>query len=232
MSLLYDQDTNKTIPNTPTTTAYLATVVASYRAAILAWATIYMGDYPGYREAREVAPTWVGKIFLRNIVFTLVVCGFWDWWLYFSPMKERLFKNKITPRYPRFEQFVRDAKYTTIASTIAAAMECVLCHLWATGALPYQANWWDSPVFNFVGAGCMVLWRGPHFYLIHRVMHPWRISGVPDVGSFLNRNVHYLHHKSGNPTAWCSHDGFVSPGAGSTFHMLHHSHFDCNYGAL
>ena len=32
--------------------------------------------------------------------------------------------------------------------------------------------------------------------------------------------------------AWLGHDGFQWPGSGDYFHMLHHKHFDCNYGAL
>jgi len=31
--------------------------------------------------------------------------------------------------------------------------------------------------------------------------------------------------------AWLSHDGFQWPGNGSYFHMLHHKHFDCNFGS-
>ena len=265
----------KSIPHSLGLFAYLATVAASYRAAVLAWLAMYwLGEYPGYGEARVLEAGWMGRIVIRNLVFTWVVCGFWDWFLYFSPIKEKLFKYKITPKYPSLDQFLHDAKYTTLASIIAAGMECLLCHLWATGALSYQRDWWDTPVFNFVIAGTMVLWRSPHFYLIHRTMHPWRIPGVPDIGSFLYRKVHSLHHKSHNPTAWSgtsmhpveslvyysacllpallclhpvhtlativdcglaawtSHDGFVWPGSGSTFHMMHHSQFDCNYGGI
>ena len=32
--------------------------------------------------------------------------------------------------------------------------------------------------------------------------------------------------------AWLGHDGFMWPGSGDYFHMLHHKHFDCNYGAM
>merc|ERR1711874_638210 len=34
------------------------------------------------------------------------------------------------------------------------------------------------------------------------------------------------------PAAWLGHDGFMWPGSGDYFHMLHHKHFDCNYGAM
>ncbi len=33
-------------------------------------------------------------------------------------------------------------------------------------------------------------------------MHPWRTRRFPDVGRFLFRHVHYLHHKSTNPSPW------------------------------
>lgn len=104
-------------------------------------------------------------------------------------------------------------------------------------------------------------------------MHPWKTDRFPDIGKFLYRHVHSLHHKSYNPTAfsgtnmhpvestlyysacliavpfrchpaivlacivdcgvgaWLGHDGFVFPGNGDYFHLLHHAHFDCNYGA-
>jgi len=167
---------------------------------------------------------------------------------------------------------VHDAAFTTLASVLATGLEAGLCYAWASGALPYDAHLSDAPVTNLLVAASVSLWRSPHFYAIHRMMHPWRVSGVPDVGKFLYRRVHSLHHKSYNPTswsgtsmhplestlyysvclipallglhpvhslaaifdsglsAWTSHDGFVWPGSGNPFHMLHHSAFDCNYG--
>ena len=44
--------------------------------------------------------------------------------------------------------------------------------------------------------------REPHFYCIHRVMHPWRTKYIFDFGKFLYRHVHSLHHKSYNTTAF------------------------------
>ena len=41
----------------------------------------------------------------------------------------------------------------------------------------------------------------PHFHILHRLMHPWRVSFLPDFGRFLYRQVHALHH-SFNPTAF------------------------------
>jgi len=50
--------------------------------------------------------------------------------------------------------------------------------------------------------------RGIHFFFVHRGMHPWfdRKGGLlqGDVGAFLYRWVHSLHHKSHNPGPWSS----------------------------
>jgi len=55
-------------------------------------------------------------------------------------------------------------------------------------------------------------WRETHFYFCHRGMHPWfdRENGLlnGDIGAFLYRHVHSLHHKSFNPGPWsglCMH---------------------------
>ena len=40
--------------------------------------------------------TWIRPILFRNTIVTLVTCGFWDWFLYFSPLKDKLHKYKVT----------------------------------------------------------------------------------------------------------------------------------------
>merc|ERR1712032_538286 len=54
--------------------------------------------------------------------------------------------------------------------------------------------------------------RGLHFFCAHRCMHPWWNvkNGLRqgDIGAFLYRHVHSLHHKSYNPGPWsglCMH---------------------------
>eukprot|EP00658_Telonema_sp_P-2_P000604 TRINITY_DN10226_c0_g1_i1.p1 TRINITY_DN10226_c0_g1~~TRINITY_DN10226_c0_g1_i1.p1 ORF type:complete len:159 (+),score=43.91 TRINITY_DN10226_c0_g1_i1:139-615(+) len=76
------------------------------------------------------------------------------------------------------------------------------CHLWATGVIPIQATLSEAPVKSLVLALTITHWRVPHFWLIHRAMHPWKTDRVPDLGSWLYKNVHSLHHKSHNPTSW------------------------------
>jgi len=49
---------------------------------------------------------------LRNIIGTAVICGAWDWFLYFSPVKDKLLKYKFTKDYPTGGQMIRDALIT------------------------------------------------------------------------------------------------------------------------
>eukprot|EP00091_Calanus_sinicus_P002798 TRINITY_DN12912_c0_g1_i1.p1 TRINITY_DN12912_c0_g1~~TRINITY_DN12912_c0_g1_i1.p1 ORF type:complete len:351 (-),score=52.35 TRINITY_DN12912_c0_g1_i1:132-1100(-) len=182
---------------------YLTLVASSIRAAIFAYMAMYwVSEYPGFGTARTFELGWMMILVTRNLIFTLVMCGVWDWFLYFSPMKEKMHKYKITPKYPSNSQFWQDAKYTTLASLIAAGIEISLCHLWSRGLLSYHTDWWSSPYLNFAVLGTTTIWRSPHFYLIHRLMHPWRSPHLPDIGKFLYKHVHSLHHKSHNPTSW------------------------------
>ena len=72
---------------------------------------------------------------LRNLLATLIICGSWDWFLYFSPLQTKLAKYKMSPAYPSARQILHDAVMTLSASCIAGLLEICLCHLWAAGQL-------------------------------------------------------------------------------------------------
>jgi len=139
---------------------------------------------------------------LRNIIGTWLVCGLWDWFLYFSPFQEKLHKYKVNHVYPSMRQFRHDAFYTTLASCWAACIEIGLCHGWATGSIPMQRDLSETPVRNLLIALTITHWRMSHFHLIHRVMHPWKTTRIPDFGKFIYKHIHSIHHKSYNPTAF------------------------------
>merc|ERR1711936_1196283 len=261
-------------------TGNLTAMAAAARSWTLAYLCIYYLPgkfgmvYPAFGPAAEFSVGWMSHIVIRNVVATLLICGGWDWFLYFSPLQAKLHKYKMNPVYPSMTQFKHDAFYTPLASCFAAVIEIFLCHYWATGALPMQRSLASAPILHTILALTITHWRIPHFHAMHRAMHPWKTSSIPDIGKFLYRQVHALHHKSYNPTAfsgtnmhpieatlyysaalipvslgvhpvhalavivdcamgaWLGHDGFMWPGSGDYFHMLHHKHFDCNYGAM
>ena len=48
--------------------------------------------------------SWMIPILLRDLIFTILICGFWDWLLYFSPLKKNFEKFKINKgKLYRFE---------------------------------------------------------------------------------------------------------------------------------
>merc|ERR1719403_583458 len=212
-------------------------------AATRSWALAYLcifhlpqqfGQvYPAFGPGKEFHLDWMALIVARNLIATWVICGFWDWFLYFSPLQAKLAKYKMNPQYPSFNQIKHDAMVTTSASCCGAAVEILLCHLWAVNKLPAFQPLSEAPVMNLMFALLVTHYRIPHFHAMHRAMHPWKTTSIPDLGKFLYRQVHALvviiDCAMG---AWLGHDGFQWPGSGDYFHMLHHKHFDCNYGAM
>lgn len=198
----------------PTATADLnlighaTSLVAASRSYCLALLCVFVltDDYPAFGAGKTYELSWMLPIVFRNVLATWLICGLWDWFLYFGPLKEKLHKYKLNPKYPSFGQIQHDAFVSTVASIIAAGMEIVMCHLWATGVVPFQRNLMDTPITNLLIAITITHWRIPHFWAIHRGMHPWFEKGskqiIPDVGRFMYKHVHSLHHKSYNPTAF------------------------------
>jgi len=141
-------------------------------------------------------------ILLRNLIGTWLICGFWDWILYYSPLAASFKPYKIIEDYPTFRQMKHDAFWTTSATCTATMIEVILCHFWAVGALNYDSSLMASPVKSLIWALFLTHIREPHFYSVHRFMHPWRVEGIPDVGKFFYKHFHSLHHKSYNTTAF------------------------------
>ena len=141
--------------------------VAACRAFGLAWLCLYGFSfdgsstvYPAFGAASEWNWSWMGPIILRNVLATWLVCGFWDWFLYFSPWSVQLKPFKFNPDYPPAAQLRHDAFYSTLASVCAAGIEIVLCRGWATGMLPYS-QLSDAPVWHLLWVLCITHWPLP-----------------------------------------------------------------------
>ncbi len=76
--------------------------------------------YPAYGPAREFNKEWILPLVFRNILATWAICGFWDWFLYFSPLKEKLHKFKINPKYPSFHQMKNDVRHFCSVLTLTS----------------------------------------------------------------------------------------------------------------
>lgn len=89
-----------------------------------------------------------------------------------------------------------------IASCTATFLEWLMCYWMATGVLSFDLTLSEKPYKYIFWALFLEHVREPHFYSVHRVMHPWRVEGIPDVGRWLYKHVHSLHHKSYNITSF------------------------------
>jgi len=145
---------------------------------------------------------WMWPLLVRNIIGTWVLCGLWDWFLYLSPMAYAFKPYKIINDYPTLEQMKHDSFWTTSASVTGTMCEWLACHLMASGACKFDANMSDSLLKNVWWAFFLVHVREPHFYSVHRFMHPWRKSWIYDFGKPMYKYVHSLHHRSYNTTAF------------------------------
>eukprot|EP00759_Apiculatamorpha_spiralis_P003953 PhF_6_TR12244/c0_g1_i2/m.19387 len=190
---------------------HFITMTAGVRALLLAYVAMYYlfdgedlqkpNPYPAFRPNVQLQLSWMLPILIRNVLATWLFCGFWDGLLYFTPFGRRLQNFKWNPTYPTTQQIMHDAFHSTSASCFGSAVEVALCYGWSHGYFPTFL--WHSRLVTFIAGGCLVTYlRIPHFYAIHRAMHPWRTKHVYDLGKVLYRHVHSLHHKSYNPTAF------------------------------
>lgn len=197
-----------------------------FTVALICYLLLYL-DGSIWEEAKEWHVSWVSRIVLFNLCCELVICNFWHYWSYVSPLYEAYVAgghkmtpvNQYEPETDKAAMFTsstgnleREITFTTLGWLQSAFWQCLYTHLWACGHLSHYVDFWAFPVYSLLGFMFVTYWREIHFYCAHRGMHPWwdRKYGLQDgdVGAFLYRHVHSLHHKSYNPGPWsglCMH---------------------------
>ena len=189
--------------------SHLVTMVAACRSFLLAYIAIHFlsfsgeagpNPYPAFRSNLQPRIEWFLPILIRNVAAAWIICGLWDGLLHFSPLSKRVAKYKMHSAIQSSQQILHDAVHTTSATICGTLIEAALCMGYSHGYFSYQTR--PNMVVTVIAALLVSHWRVPHFYVIHRLMHPWRTKFVPDIGRFLYKHVHSLHHKSYNPTAF------------------------------
>jgi len=155
--------------------------------------------------ARELHFTWIWPIVVRDLVASYTICFLWEYVLYQSVLRNKLKKYKMNPVYPSTAQLRHDQYYTFFCVLCASAVEVLTVHLYATGRFGEAATaafFGTAAISNLVWVLCTTYWRLTHFWFVHRMMHPWKTTMIPDIGKLLYKHVHSLHHKSYNPSTW------------------------------
>lgn len=186
--------------------------------AVLCYVLLY-GDGDIWVEARDWQLGWVSRIFFFNLTCEVILCTFWHWMTYASAFSAPLAEVKYNPTnqyepgggragfvYSETGNLEREILFTTLGWLQSASWQCLFTHLWACGSLPFYTDFWSCPAYSLPLFGAITYWREMHFYFAHRFEHPWwdRKNGLlnGDIGAFLYRHVHSVHHKSYNPGPW------------------------------
>ena len=156
--------------------------------------------YPAFGAAKAISYEWMWPLLVRNIIGTWLIAGGWDWFLHFSPLADSMKPFKINATPPLISQLKHDAFWTTIASVWGTVIEVLVCIMYANSGDFYPKLLIERPYLHTVLALLITHWRVPHFYAMHRFLHPWRLKNFPDIGRFMYKHIHSLHHKSYNPT--------------------------------
>lgn len=194
---------------------------------IIVWAVHWPGD-----EARVWGIAWVSKVVLRNLIINALIYELWHQLLFgglsTDAVKACRFNSK-SPYDDGGQNLRRERFFTTCGFIMSSAYECLIAHLWASGAIA-QCGHTEAGSIKHVYPGCRlpdplelpVTWwpyfllafpfmtqlRCVHFFFVHRMMHPWwnLKNGLwqGDIGACLYRHVHSLHHKSYNMGPWSS----------------------------
>jgi len=99
-------------------------------------------------------------------------------------------------------QLQREVRHTMQGLLVAAAFHVVLSR-----TVPLDHAAWRRRPLHFVATLAFTTYvREAHFYVVHRLMHPWFKTSSPyrryDLGRWLYVHVHKLHHLSVNPGPW------------------------------
>jgi len=187
-----------------------------FSVALLCYWVVFL---PTFAEANELRVGWISKVVGFNLAVELICYSFWHHMLYSStvyapPAQPKKFnknnqyetKGKVGYFSSTSGQLQREVFYTTLGFLMSSAFQVAMTHLWAKGYLPFYLNFWAYPAWSIGWLLFTTYWREFHFYWIHRAMHPWWSNKLGlkdgDVGAFLYRYFHSLHHKSYNPGPW------------------------------
>lgn len=203
-----------------------------FAVALLNFFVLWPATFP---HAATPAWGWIGAVLAFNLVVNLSLYTAWHVVMYASPAATRLRPSyKLNPE----EQYatdgdggaalglssnlLREVTFTTLGIAQSSLWQCAMMWLWASGRVPFYADFWATPLYSIGHLLLVTYWRELHFYCVHRFMHPWWSAdgGLAngDIGAFLYRHAHSLHHKSYNP----------GPFSGLSMHPLEHFfYFSC-----
>jgi len=188
-----------------------------FLVALICYLFLFPVTFP---EAKEWHYGWVSKVVAFNLGCEFLIYSFWHYMTYASNFSTgKLRDKKFNPNNQYSDQgqkagffssssghLQREVFFTTLGWLQSSAYQCVMMYLWASGKVAYYDDFWAYPAYSLFFLLFVTYWREFHFYWAHRMIHPWwnGKNGLAqgDIGAFLYRWFHSLHHKSYNPGPW------------------------------
>ena len=192
---------------------HLVIVVSAAWKVLFAAAVYYYAFAVSRDDALALSLAWVARVAVRDVAITLFVGCFWDalHLLPASPLYTRLQPLKFSGVPARGAQVAHDAFWACASALVAASWEVAIAHAWARGWVAFArppGDAWYAHAPTVLALLALPHAQIVHFYAVHRVMHRWfvrrapRAGVLPDVGALLYKYVHFLHHRSRDPTAF------------------------------
>ena len=159
--------------------------------AFIAWVPYMMG--PSVADAKELSWSWMGPMLVRDFVYVLFFYLGWHWILVHSPLSHKVRPFMFSSTLPDASQTFHDLCFTSLGILQAWALEVYVTHVWATGKHPsiplfgkewlgidgnHYEDFWLHPVWSLVCAFLVPYFQAFHFYVVHRMMHPFKVFGV------------------------------------------------------
>ena len=177
---------------------------------LLAFFTFYF-LLPETEVMTTLAPGWIFKVALRDLILFLIVTGGLHWWFYMRKGQGKKFKYDTQPRKKKsklfsFNNHIYDNMFWSLVSGIPiwVAFEVLLLWSFASGKIEiFQFS--DGWIWFCLWFPILQIWQSFHFYWWHRMLH------IP----FFYKIAHSVHHRNVNPGPW----------SGYSMHPIEHTLF-------
>eukprot|EP01084_Bolivina_argentea_P169356 293599_1 len=177
---------------------YAFTNVTIYIVAYLTY------TFASFHQNTDITIHDIIIIILRDLFITHFFYGLWNWILYGDhKYRKKILVKKYNSKYPSQSEWKRDRFWTTISTLISSLYEIIFLHYYHNKYFSYYTNYWQYLSYSLFWTLIIVYWKSFHFYLTHRLLHPWiKQYKWYDFGRILFNYIHSFHHEIINPSPW------------------------------
>ena len=162
---------------------------------------------------------WILKIATRDMLSSFTFCVAWQLFIVHSSVTATLRPLKFTKDYQHAKHLRREVFYSICTILCGTFWEVVIMILYHTGYVnTWYMDWNKHQLWHAIMVISMPIWRDGHFWWVHRMMHDWETTTIPDIGAWLYKVAHSVHHTSRN----------IQPMSGISMHPIEGLFYECS----